>query len=45
MVRNLKKISTGHELNQVLKCGSSLLEGKEKNTTIVKMMMITCGNK
>jgi len=30
MVKNPKKIPTGHELNQVVKCEGSLLEGKEK---------------
>jgi len=28
-MRNPKKIPTGHKLNQVVKCESSLLEGKE----------------
>jgi len=32
MVRNPKKIPKGHELNQVVKCEGSLIEGKEKNT-------------
>jgi len=32
MARNPKKILTGHELNQMVKCEGSLLEGKEKNT-------------
>jgi len=33
MVRNSKKI--GQELNQVVKCESSLLEDKEKNPSMV----------
>jgi len=44
MVKNPKKIST-NLTKWLSKCEGSLLEGKEKNTTMVKMMMIVCGNK
>jgi len=42
-VKNPKKILIGHELNQVVKCEGSLIEGKEKNTNMVNMMKIACG--